>query len=77
MKDTLRQSMAWLHTWSGISVGWVLYFVFLTGTVGYFSAEISRWMRPELPLSSAPVDSHESVRRALDRLQQDAPDADQ
>jgi len=77
MKDNLRQSMAWLHTWSGISVGWVLYFIFLTGTAGYFSAEISRWMRPELPLSSTPVDSRESVRMALARLQHDAPDADQ
>ncbi|MEQ1580808.1 MAG: PepSY-associated TM helix domain-containing protein [Steroidobacteraceae bacterium] len=77
MKDGFRQSMAWLHTWSGISVGWVLYFIFLTGTAGYFSAEISRWMRPELPLSSAPIDSRESVRIALARLQEDAPDADQ
>ena len=77
MKEGFRQSMAWLHTWSGISVGWVLYFIFLTGTAGYFSAEISRWMRPELPLSSAPVDSRESVRIALARLQEDAPDADQ
>ncbi|MEY4932875.1 MAG: hypothetical protein RLZZ403_1195 [Pseudomonadota bacterium] len=77
MKETFRQSMAWLHTWSGISVGWVLYFIFLTGTAGYFSAEISRWMRPELPLSSAPLESREAVRIALERLQQDAPDADQ
>ena len=77
MKEGFRQSMAWLHTWSGISVGWVLYFIFLTGTAGYFSAEISRWMRPELPLSSAPIESREAVRIALARLNVDAPDADQ
>lgn len=50
MKDFFRQSMSWLHTWAGLSVGWVLYFVFLTGTLGYFDTEIDRWMHPEWPL---------------------------
>ena len=40
MKGGLRQSMAWLHTWTGLPVGWVLFFVFLTGTLGYFDSEI-------------------------------------
>ncbi|MFC3226731.1 PepSY-associated TM helix domain-containing protein [Marinibaculum pumilum] len=53
MKETLRQSMAWLHTWAGLLTGWLLFFVFLTGTFGYVNAEVDRWMRPELPLSSA------------------------
>ena len=43
-----RQSMAWLHAWSGLVVGWVLFSVFVTGTASYYRAEISRWMRPEL-----------------------------
>ncbi|WP_066269053.1 PepSY-associated TM helix domain-containing protein [Hydrogenophaga palleronii] len=47
MKDGFRQCMAWLHTWTGLVVGWVLFFVFLTGTVGYFDEEIGRWMQPE------------------------------
>ena len=34
MKAAFRQSMAWLHTWAGLVVGWVLFFMFLTGTVG-------------------------------------------
>ena len=54
MKDGFRQSMAWLHTWTGLLVGWVLFFVFVTGTFGYVNSEVSRWMRPELPLQSAP-----------------------
>lgn len=46
MKETLRQSMAWLHTWTGLVTGWVLFFVFVTGTAGYFQDAISIWMKP-------------------------------
>ncbi len=48
---TFRQSMGVLHTWSGLVLGWVLYFVFITGTVGYFDLEIDRWMQPEIPFA--------------------------
>ncbi|TNC11047.1 PepSY domain-containing protein [Methylobacterium terricola] len=48
MKQGFRQSMAWLHTWSGLVVGWVLFAVFVTGTATYYRADISRWMQPEL-----------------------------
>ncbi|MFP3794861.1 PepSY-associated TM helix domain-containing protein [Paraburkholderia sp. SIMBA_027] len=44
----VRQSMSDLHTWAGLLVGWLLYAMFLTGTVSYFKEEISQWMRPEL-----------------------------
>ncbi len=40
--------MAWLHAWSGLVVGWILFAVFVTGTASYYRAEISQWMRPEL-----------------------------
>ncbi|XOT98199.1 PepSY domain-containing protein, partial [Alcaligenes pakistanensis] len=42
--------MAWLHTWVGLVVGWILFFVFVTGTAGYVDDEITRWMEPERPL---------------------------
>ncbi|HEY5760833.1 MAG TPA: PepSY-associated TM helix domain-containing protein, partial [Steroidobacter sp.] len=48
MKEGFRQSMAWLHTWSGLVVGWILFAVFVTGTLSYFRPEISQWMRPEM-----------------------------
>jgi uncharacterized iron-regulated membrane protein len=48
MQQSLRQSMAWLHTWAGLLPGWLLYLVFLFGTAAFFQQEISRWMRPEL-----------------------------
>ncbi|WP_227649913.1 PepSY domain-containing protein, partial [Klebsiella pneumoniae] len=28
--------MAWLHAWSGLVVGWVLFAVFVTGTASYY-----------------------------------------
>lgn len=45
----IRQTMSDLHIWTGLLVGWVLYAMFLTGTVSYFRDEISQWMRPEAP----------------------------
>ncbi|GEP05185.1 PepSY-associated TM helix domain-containing protein [Methylobacterium oxalidis] len=48
MHKGFRQSMAWLHTWSGLVVGWVLFAVFVTGTASYYRPEITRWMQPEL-----------------------------
>ncbi|HAB08009.1 MAG TPA: hypothetical protein DCE38_06005, partial [Alcanivorax sp.] len=36
--------MAWLHTWSGLLLGWLLLAMFVTGTSAYFREEISLWM---------------------------------
>ena len=36
----IRQSMSSLHTWAGLLLGWVLYAMFLTGTVSYFKDEL-------------------------------------
>ncbi len=77
MKEGFRQSMAWLHTWTGLIVGWVLFFVFVTGTAGYVTNEITRWMKPELPLPTTQkvVDMAATLDLALNRLQQVAPNA--
>jgi uncharacterized iron-regulated membrane protein len=45
---SLRQSQSVLHTWSGLVLGWILFGVFLAGTVSFWRDEISRWARPEL-----------------------------
>jgi len=47
----LRQANAWLHTWSGLLLGWLLYAIFATGTVSFFRDELSFWMKPELHAS--------------------------
>jgi uncharacterized iron-regulated membrane protein len=63
-KGGFRQSMSWLHTWSGLALGVLLYFIFVTGTLGYFNAEIDRWMRPELQPAPA-LPQAEQVQRAV------------
>ena len=55
MKASFRQSMTWLHTWTGLVVGWVLFFVFVTGTASYATQEITRWMQPERPMPAVLV----------------------
>jgi uncharacterized iron-regulated membrane protein len=74
MKNGFRQSMSWVHTWGGLSVGWILFFVFLTGTTGYFDTEIDRWMKPELPKDTATM--AQSLIAAETRLQQKAEGAE-
>ncbi|WKB55602.1 PepSY-associated TM helix domain-containing protein [Eleftheria terrae] len=71
MKEGFRQSMSWLHTYSGLLVGWVLFMVFAAGTASYFKDEISFWMRPELHLADlhAPPQA-EVAERAFAALQQ-------
>ncbi|WP_347330495.1 PepSY-associated TM helix domain-containing protein [Marinimicrobium locisalis] len=68
MKSGFRASMAWLHRWVGILFSAVMYFIFVTGTMGYFHYEIDRWMEPERPLAMQPQagsspDSSEPVYR--------------
>ena len=77
MKEGFRQSMAWLHTWTGLVVGWVLFFMFVTGTAGYFHYEITRWMEPERPLVEAlpTAERAQMISLALDQLEQRAPNA--
>ena len=74
MKNGFRQSMAWLHTWTGLVVGWVLFFVFVTGNLGRFDTEIDRWMKPEIAKETASVT--QAVAAAQTRLQQTAANAE-
>ncbi|SDU03487.1 PepSY-associated TM helix domain-containing protein [Halopseudomonas salegens] len=75
MKDAFRQSMAWLHTWVGLLLGWILFFMFVTGSAGYWDTEIDRWMQPELPVASPQVPAAETVAAGLQRLALVAPQA--
>jgi len=65
----IRQTMSDLHTWSGLLVGWLLYAMFLTGTVSYFKEELSDWMRPEV-VQQAQTDAAEVAQRVADHLGQ-------
>lgn len=64
----IRQTMSDLHTWAGLLVGWLLYAMFLTGTVSYFKDELSQWMRPELPQRVAVPDAATVAQRMADTL---------
>ncbi|WP_432706425.1 PepSY-associated TM helix domain-containing protein [Azotobacter salinestris] len=63
---TFRQSMTWLHTWAGLLLGWLLFAIFLTGTLTVFDKEISWWMQPEL--RDTGVDQPKAARFAQDWL---------
>ncbi len=67
--------MAGLHTWAGVLLGWLLYFMFVTGTAGYLDTEIDRWMRPELPPAQYPLPPAPQAAQALAYLQAHAPGA--
>jgi uncharacterized iron-regulated membrane protein len=64
----IRQTMSDLHTWTGLLAGWILYAMFLTGTVSYFKDEISQWMRPELPQQRHVPDPAQVAERIASRL---------
>ncbi len=70
--EGLRQSMGWGHTWSGLVLGWLLYAIFLTGTLSFFLDEINQWMWPELHRS---VPGPATARLAVESIEKLAPDA--
>jgi len=66
-KQSFTQSMAWLHTWGGLLLGWALFAIFLTGTLAVFDKEIDGWMRPEVPVYTG--SQEDALQRALGYLQ--------
>ncbi|MBP0596487.1 PepSY domain-containing protein [Herbaspirillum sp. LeCh32-8] len=77
MREGFRQSMAWLHTWSGLLVCWVLLLVFSAGTASYFKEEITFWMSPELHATArAEVAPAVAIARAVTHLEKQAPQAE-
>ncbi|OTG87456.1 hypothetical protein B9T31_02835 [Acinetobacter sp. ANC 4558] len=70
-----RQSMSWLHTWASLILGWLLYAIFLTGTLSFFQNEITVWMKPELHQSIPQNSQIDQTNVALKYLQEHHPDA--
>lgn len=69
-----RQSNVWLHTWSGIVIGWLLYLIFFSGALSFFRSEINIWAQPELE-QITPQQDAQSWRNAIHYLQQSAPNS--
>lgn len=72
MKGTIRQSNAWLHTWAGLLLGWLMFAIFVTGTTAFFRQEITHWMQPELHAAGT---SPTSAQRGAETLRRLVPDA--
>lgn len=69
VREGVRQTMAWLHGWAGLLLGWVLYVMCLAGSLAVFRPEIGSWMRPETR-DRAPAP--QAVAAAVGWLQQHA-----
>ncbi|MCH7383278.1 PepSY domain-containing protein [Acinetobacter dispersus] len=71
-----RQIQAILHSWFGIIVLWVIFFIFLTGSIAYFRTEINVWAQPEVLSQTEKIPSTQhSAQIAFNYLKQTAPDA--
>lgn len=70
VRDGTRQVMAWLHGWTGLLLGWLLFVMCLAGTLSVFKPEISRWMRPE---TTATADRAAALTAAAGFLSKAAP----
>lgn len=70
MPQSFRQSMAWLHTWFGLVLGFVLMVAFFFGALSVFDREIDRWAIPTTRIEPQPMPSFEQVLRpAFERMQ--------
>lgn len=66
MSKGFRQSQAFLHTWSGLLLGWVLFLVFVAGTIAFYREGLNRWMRPELARVEQPMTVLAGAQRFLE-----------
>lgn len=63
MFQNFRLSMAWLHTWFGLVLGFVLVVVFFFGALSVFDREIDRWALPQSRFEPQPMPSFDKVLR--------------
>ncbi|MGE8288056.1 MAG: PepSY-associated TM helix domain-containing protein [Stenotrophomonas sp.] len=70
MFNSFRQAMAWLHTWFGLVLGFVLMAAFFFGALSVFDREIDRWSIPATRIEPQPMPSFDAVLRpAFERMQ--------
>lgn len=75
MFANFRQSMAWLHTWFGLVLGYVLMACFFFGALSVFDREIDRWALPDTRFAPQPMPSFEQILApAFARLEPDPAD---
>jgi len=59
--QNFRLSMAWLHTWFGLVLGFVLMAVFFFGSLSVFDREIDRWAIPSTRFEPQPMPSFDRM----------------
>ena len=75
MFANFRQAMTWMHTWFGLSLGFVLIVVFFFGSLSVFDREIDRWAIPETRFEPQPMPSFDKMLLPiLDALEPDEQD---
>lgn len=74
INKSFKQSMNELHTWGGLVFGWLLFAIFLTGTLAVFQPELTHWMNPEFRVNQ--VLPEEALAAADKRLRLTASRAD-
>ena len=67
--------MTWLHTYLGVFCGWLLFAIFVTGTLSYFTPEMTRYLMPERHVISLPQDT--LIDHSFAFLKENASDADE
>lgn len=64
--------MNWLHTWTGVVIGALLFAIFWMGTLAVFDREIDRWMMPMTRVSAAGAVSLDRIAPEIDRRAREA-----
>ncbi|CAB5711967.1 Uncharacterized iron-regulated membrane protein [Delftia tsuruhatensis] len=65
MFQNFRLSMAWLHTWFGLVLGFVLMVVFFFGALSVFDREIDRWAIPASRFEPTPMPSYDQILKPV------------
>ncbi|MFT3821811.1 MAG: PepSY-associated TM helix domain-containing protein [Rubrivivax sp.] len=65
MFPNFRHSMAWLHTWFGLVMGFVLMATFFFGALSVFDREIDCWAIPASRFAPQPMPSFDRVLRPV------------
>lgn len=73
MKPTFRKSMIWLHTYAALCSGWLLFIVFLTGTLSYYNTELTHWISGNQIVQN--IEQKSLLQHGIEKLQQQAPEA--
>ena len=55
MFANFRLSLTWLHTWFGLTLGFVLMVAFFFGSLSVFDREIDRWSLPDTRIEAQPI----------------------